>query len=73
MTTLPDKPNLRPKEIAEFLSIRVSTVYRMIDEEYLPSLRLNNNTIHGALRIPRDLFLNWYKKRLSNGENDVSE
>lgn len=72
MTTLPDKPNLRPQEVADFLQVNLSTVYRLIDENELPAFKLTAAK-NSSLRIPRDLFLDWHSKRLPKRQNGASE
>jgi len=53
---LPNKPNLRPVEIAAFLDVSVVTVYQMIKQGVIPALRTSPRA-HGHYRIPRDKFL----------------
>jgi excisionase family DNA binding protein len=49
---LPQKPNLRPGEVAEFLDVSLTMVYDMIHTGDLPSLKIGAH-----YRIPRDSFV----------------
>jgi len=53
---LPPKPNLRPAEIAKFLDVSTATIYELIDQGEIPSLRVGRQ-----LRIPRERFVTWYR------------
>lgn len=58
MKDLPLHPNLLPNEIATFLRVDRSTVYLWIDMGIIPAKKIG-----GRYRIPRDQFLDWYKKQ----------
>ena len=58
-SSLPNRPNLRPKEVANFLAIGLATVYEMIQTEDLPSVRVGSKT----LRIPRDDFVKMLRQK----------
>lgn len=61
---LPQRPNLRPVEIANFLGIGLTKVYEMIGEGELPFLRIQK-----TLRIPRSEFERWFLANLQGGVN----
>jgi excisionase family DNA binding protein len=48
MFTLPDKPLLRPDEVAKFWSVSVKTIYRWIDTGIIQAVKKG-----GTVRIPR--------------------
>jgi excisionase family DNA binding protein len=52
MTTLPDKANLRPSEVARYFDVTRKTVYKWIQEGKLASVKIG-----GVLRIPRESIL----------------
>lgn len=52
---LPNKPNLRPTEIAAFLDCSLTTVYELIHSPGFPVKKVNRQ-----FRIPRAAFLAWY-------------
>lgn len=54
MTTLPQKELLRPDEVAVYLNISRSTVYRWIEEGKLPAKKVGEKLI----RIPRKALVN---------------
>jgi excisionase family DNA binding protein len=49
---LPQKPLLRPDEVAQFLSVSLKTIYRWHRSGILPGTKINR-----SLRIPRDSVL----------------
>lgn len=49
---LPQKPLLRPDEVAQFLSVSVKTVYRWHHSGILAGTKINR-----SLRIPRECVL----------------
>jgi excisionase family DNA binding protein len=59
--TLPDHANLTPREIAAFLRVSLSTIYESLNAHDIPSVRIRHQ-----IRIPRDHFLEWYKKRANS-------
>lgn len=58
MNDLPKHPNLLPNEIALFLRVSRATVYLWLDLGTIPAKKIN-----GRYRIPRDEFIEWYKKQ----------
>ena len=54
---LPQKPNLRPAEIAEFLDCALATVYNLIHAGKIPAKKLTRH-----YRIPRAEFLEAWGK-----------
>lgn len=57
MNELPNRDNLFPREIANFLRVSLSKVYKLIQEGGMPSRRIGDQ-----YRIPRKEFLDWYEK-----------
>lgn len=52
MTTLPDKANLRPSEVARYFDVTRKTVYKWIREGKLGSVKIGR-----LIRIPREEVL----------------
>jgi excisionase family DNA binding protein len=48
---------MRPREVAEMLNVSVSTIYRMAQEDVLPS----SGRVNGRLRFERDAILQWWE------------
>lgn len=68
MSKLPDKANLHPTEIAEFLDVHVATVYRLIEARKIPVKQICGGE-RPLYRIPRAEFLIWYESQtVSHGE-----
>lgn len=59
MTDLPQKANLLPREVQNFLQISRATLYRWLSRGIIPAVKLNGN----GYRIPREMFLEWYQKQ----------
>ena len=53
---LPGRPNLHVRDLCAFLEISRSKVYQMIARGEIPSKRIG-----GAIRIPRQAFVEWYE------------
>ena len=53
---LPNKKYFRPDEVAEYFSISVRTVYRLVEKGDLAGIHLREKG-GGALRIPREAIL----------------
>jgi excisionase family DNA binding protein len=49
MTDLPNKPMLRPDEVATFWRVSVKTIYRWIDLGIIPGVKKG-----GTVRVPRE-------------------
>ncbi|MBW2645109.1 MAG: helix-turn-helix domain-containing protein [Deltaproteobacteria bacterium] len=49
MTKLPNKPLLRPDEVADYWSVAVSTIYSWIDQGVIQAVKKG-----GTIRIPRE-------------------
>lgn len=49
MTTLPNKANLRPSEVARYFDVTRKTVYKWIREGKMEAIKIG-----GVLRIPRE-------------------
>lgn len=56
---LPIHTNLLVSEVARFLGVSKRTVYELVDEGALPSIRWERMS-----RIPRAQFLVWYEQML---------
>lgn len=52
MTTLPNKANLRPSEVARYFDVTPKTVYKWIQEGKMEAIKIG-----GVLRIPRRAVL----------------
>lgn len=65
MTDLPPKANLLPHEVAKFMQCSLSSIYDMIHESGLPAFRKDK-----IIRIPRDLFLEWYRSHIQTQPSD---
>lgn len=57
MSALPPHANLTPEEVRKFLRISKTLIYQLIADGDLPSIKVRR-----VIRIPRDKFLEWYKK-----------
>jgi len=53
---LPDKPFLRPDEVAKILQLHIKTIYKMIDEKELIALRIRKK-----LLVPTNILYDYLK------------
>jgi len=63
---LPNHPNLLPKEIAVFLNISVTQVYRMMQDRTIPHVKVGEH-----YRIPREKFSEWYTYQLEQSQAEA--
>ncbi len=61
MSELPNKELLRPSEVAEYLSVAISTIYSWVETGKIEGVKLPGKTI----RIKRQTILNLQKSTLS--------
>ena len=66
MNELPNRDNLLPQEIVKFTRLSRSKVYELLELGEIPSIKVS-----GLYRIPREKFLEWWRKQPSN-ENFLS-
>lgn len=60
MTGIPLKPYYRPNEIADIADISLRTVYRMIEDGKIKTVKIGHN-----IRVARDEFLRFIESDLS--------
>lgn len=64
---LPDKDFLRPRDVADFLDVSLSTIYELINDGEMPHIPVGRQK-----RISRSAFKAWYKLNFDNGRVDGS-
>ena len=60
MSKLPDKAHFSPKEVADYLSVCIRTVYAWIDDGSLENVKRMGKK--GAYRIPKESIIAFEEK-----------
>jgi excisionase family DNA binding protein len=63
-STLPEAPVLTIPEVARFLRVHRTAVYRWIDEGMIPHRRITPKRVV----IPRDAFMKWFDSGVAGGK-----
>ena len=59
---------LTPEELAQWLNVKLSTVYKWVALRYIPFLKLGGK-VKGSIRFIRIEVMRWLKQRARRGRN----